>query len=160
LQNGHSFIPVWEIAMKAQLLMLGIAAPICCFAQVSSPAMAQSGSTGGTAVKQDKSASGGQEPAEPKSRPHKSASAPAETKSTSSGCGNVVGAYKWLFGTITVIKADGTTTQSTGPQGKWTCDHRQVTIVWNNGYIDRLLPTLSGFSIVNSDGIHFDAVRM
>jgi hypothetical protein len=54
--------------MRTQLLVLAIAIPIYCFAQVNPPAMAQAGSTGGTVGKQDKSVSGSEEPAEPKSR--------------------------------------------------------------------------------------------
>jgi hypothetical protein len=146
--------------MRAQLLVLAIATPIYCFGQVNLPAMAQAGSTGGTVGKQDKSASGGEEPAKPKSHSHKLASRPAADKSKSSGCGNVAGTYKWVLGTSTVIKADGTAAHSTGPQGKWTCTDGQVVIVWNNGYIDRLTPTPSGFSAVNNFGMQFEAVRM
>jgi hypothetical protein len=39
--------------MKTELLVLAIATPIYCFAQVNPPAMAQAGSTGGTVGKQD-----------------------------------------------------------------------------------------------------------
>ncbi|MGA8612432.1 MAG: hypothetical protein WB760_12045 [Xanthobacteraceae bacterium] len=146
--------------MRTQLFVLAIATPIYCFAQVNPPAMAQAGSTGGTVGKQDKSVSGSEEPAKAKSQPHKLASRSAADKSKSSGCGNVVGTYKWLLGTTTVIKADGTTTVSSGPQGKWTCASGQVTIVWNNGATDHLTPTPGGFSAVNNFGIQFDAVRM
>jgi hypothetical protein len=150
----------WEVVMKAHLLVRAIATSIYFFAQVNPPAMAQAGSTGGTAGKQDKSASGGEEQAQPKSRLHKSTSRPAADRSKSSSCGNVVGTYKWLLGTTNVIKADGTTTLSNGPQGKWTCANGQLTIVWNNGATDYLSPTPSGFSIENNFGMHFEGVRM
>jgi hypothetical protein len=52
--------------MRTQLFVLAVVIPIYCFAQVNPPAMAQAGSTGGTVGKQDKGASGGEEPAEPK----------------------------------------------------------------------------------------------
>jgi hypothetical protein len=147
--------------MRAQLLVLAIATPIYFFAQANAPAVAQAGSMGGTVGKQDKSASGGEEPAAPKSRSHKLASPPTAEKSKSSGCGNIVGTYKWILGTTTVIKADGTTAHSTGPQGTWTCASGQVTIVWNNGYIDHLTPTPTGVSVLTTNtGIQFDAPRM
>jgi hypothetical protein len=147
--------------MRAQLFVLAIAIPIYFFAQANPSALAQAGSTGGTMGKQDKSASGGDEPATPKSRSHKAASRPAADKSKSSGCGNMVGTYKWILGTTTVIKVDGTTTHSTGPQGTWTCANGQLTIVWNNGYIDHLTPTATGVSVLTTNtGIQFDAQRM
>ena len=146
--------------MTARLLVLAIAAPIFCFAQANPPAMAQAGSTGGTVGKQDKSVSGGEEPAAPKSQPHKSASAPAAEKSKSSGCGQVVGAYKGYSGIITVIKADGTATLATGQEGNWTCASGQVTIVWNHGFTDHLTPKPGGFSAVNNLGWQFEFVRM
>jgi hypothetical protein len=115
--------------MRTYLFMLAIATPIYFFAQDNPSALAQAGSTGGTVGKQDKSASGGEEPTKSKTRPHKLASAPAEAKSKSSGCGNVAGTYKWLIGSTTVIKSDGATTNSNGPQGNWTCANDQVTIM-------------------------------
>jgi hypothetical protein len=147
--------------MRIQLFMLAIATPIYFFAQANLPAMAQAGSTGGTVGKQDKSVSGSEEPVTPKTRSHKAASPPTEAKSKSSGCGKVAGTYKWLLGTINVMKADGTTTLSNGPQGTWTCSNGQVTIVWNNGATDRLTPTSSGFSVINiNSGVQYDGVRM
>jgi hypothetical protein len=114
--------------MRAQLSVLAIAPPIFFFVHANPPALAQAGSTGGTVGKQDKSASGGEELAAPKSLAHKSASAPAAGKPKSSGCGNVAAAYKWPGGMV-VVKADGTTTHSLGFDGKvdvrqWPSDHR------------------------------------
>jgi hypothetical protein len=82
-------------------------------------AFAQAGSTGGTLGNTDKSISGErrEEPAVPKSHSHKVASAPAEAKSKSSGCGNVVGTYQWIIG-IGVLKSGGVATISVaGVQG-------------------------------------------
>jgi hypothetical protein len=147
--------------MRAQLLVLAIATPIYCLALTNYPAMAQAASTGGTVGKQDKSASGGEEQVQPKSRLHKGTSRPAADKSKSSGCGNMVGTYKWILGTTTVVKADGTTTHSTGPHGTWTCANGQLTIVWNNGHLDHLTPTATGVSVLTTNtGIQFDAPRM
>jgi len=143
--------------MRARLLVLAIATPVYCFAQATSPAMAQAGSTGGTVGKQDKSVSGGEEQAEPKSRPHKSPVVADKPKS--SGCGNVVGAYKWPVG-ITTIKSGGVATGIPGVQGTWTCANGEVTIVWNNGYTDHLTPIPGGFSAVNNVGMQFTAPRM
>ena len=66
--------------MKTQLFVLAVASLIYCFAQVNPPAMAQAGSTGGTVGKQDKSVSGSEEPAEPKSQrnQHHAVSPPRE----------------------------------------------------------------------------------
>jgi hypothetical protein len=150
-----------EALMRIQLFVLAVATPIYLFAQANPPAMAQAGSTGGTVGKQDKSVSGSEEPVTPKTRSHKAASQPAEAKSKSSGCGQVAGTYKWLLGTVNVMKADGTTTLSNGPRGTWTCASGQVTIVWNNGATDRLTPTSSGFSVINiNSGAQYDGVRM
>jgi hypothetical protein len=146
--------------MRAQLFVLAIATPIYFFAQANPSALAQAGSTGGTVGKQDKSVSGGEEPAAPKSQVHRSASAPAAGKSKSSGCGQVAGAYKGFSGIITVIKADGTSTLADGHQGNWTCANGQVTIVWNNGFTDHLTPKPGGFSAVNNLGWQFEFVRM
>jgi hypothetical protein len=151
--------------MRGQSFALAVATLIYCFALAGTPAIAQAGSTGGTVGKQDKSISGSEEPAKPKSRPHKAASAPAEGKSKSSGCGNVVGTYKWYLGmTSTAIDSDGTTTNSYGGnranRGNWTCDNGQVTIVWKNGYVDHLTPKPGGFSVVSPTVGQFDATRM
>ena len=122
-------------------------------------ALAQAGSTGGTVGKQDKSVSGGDEPAASKSQTlHKSASAPAEAKSKSAGCGNAVGAYTWAVGT-TVINADGTATNGVN-QGKWTCASGQVTITWISGHVDHLTPTAGGYSVMDNMVGQFNAVRM
>jgi hypothetical protein len=129
---------------------------------VGEAAFAQAGSTGGTLGNTDKLISGERsvEPATPKSRPHKVASAPAEAKSKSSGCGNVVGAYQWAVGTG-VLKSGGVAASSVpGVQGTWTCANGLVTVVWNNGFTDHLTPTPNGFSAVNSAGMHFEVVRM
>jgi hypothetical protein len=147
--------------MKIHLFVLAIATVIFFVAQANPPAMAQAGSMGGTVGKQDKSVSGGEEPAETKSQTHRSASVPAEGRSKSSGCGNVVGAYKWALGTTTVFKANGTTANSSGNQGNWTCANGQVTIIWNSGgFIDHLTPTPSGYSVVDNIAGQFDAPRM
>jgi hypothetical protein len=147
--------------MRIQPFVLAIATLIYFFAQANLPAMAQAGSTGGTVGKQDKSVSGSEEPARPKSRSHKSISASVEARSKSSGCGNVVGAYKWALGTTTVFKADGTTANSSGNQGNWTCANGRVTIIWNSGgFVDRLTPTSNGYSVVDNIAGQFDAPRM
>jgi len=120
-------------------------------------AFGQAGSTGGTVGKQDKSISGGEEQTAPRSQTHRSASAPPTAKS--SGCGNVVGAYKWPVG-IATIKSGGVAIGVPGVQGTWTCTNGEVTIVWNNGYTDHLTPIPGGFSGVNNVGLQFTAPRM
>jgi hypothetical protein len=147
--------------MRIQLFVLAIAASIYCFAQANPPAMAQAGNTGGAVGNRDKSVSGSEVPAKPKSHSHELASRPAADKSKSSGCGNVVGTYKFPFGRVGVFKADGTTTISpVEDRGRWTCGNGQVTVVWHSGYTDHLTPTSSGFSAVNNTGAQFEVVRM
>src|ERR1700683_1784986 len=111
--------------MRAQLSVLAIAPPIFFFVHANPPALAQAGSTGGTVGKQDKSASGGEELAAPKSLAHKSASAPAECNPKASGCGSVAAANKWPGGKE-VVKAVGTPTLSLRFNGMWTCANGQV----------------------------------
>jgi hypothetical protein len=138
------------------LLFVAVTAAAC--VPFASTAFSQAGSTGGTLGNTDKSISGDrrEEPAAPKSQTHRSASAPA---AKSSGCGSVVGAYKWPVG-ITTIKNGGVATGIPGVQGTWTCANGEVTIVWNNGYTDHLTPIPGGFSAVNNVGMQFTAPRM
>jgi hypothetical protein len=140
----------------AAIILVAVAAS----APFARNALAQAASTGGTVGKQDKSASGGEEPTAPKSQTHRSASAPAAVKPRSSGCGNLAGAYKWILGSTAIINANGTAT-NLGSQGRWTCGAGgQVTIVWSNGAIDHLTPTASGYSVVNNLGQQWDGVRL
>jgi hypothetical protein len=145
--------------MRAFTCAAIILATVAASAPFARNALAQAGSTGGTAGKQYKGASGGEEQGEPKSQRPKSASLPAASTPKSSGCGNVVGAYKWPVG-ITTIKSGGVATGIPGVQGTWMCANGQVTIVWNNGYTDHLTPIPGGFSAVNNLGMQFTAPRM
>jgi hypothetical protein len=87
--------------MRIQLLALAIATPICCFAQVNPPAMAQAGSAGGTVGKQDKSASGGEEQVQPKLR-RKPASAERASAKRDAGCEALSGStWAWSWRGIT-----------------------------------------------------------
>jgi hypothetical protein len=95
--------------MRTQLFVLALATPIYCFAQASQPAMAQAGSTGGTVGKQDKSASGGEEPAEPKSQHSRHASAPRESSEASCKLGAVwAGEVAGVGSSVWTISSDGT----------------------------------------------------
>jgi hypothetical protein len=88
-------------------------------------ALGQAGSTGGTIGKTDKSASGGEESKSKATKPH-----------TSSSCGKVLGVWTWSWSGNTrrvVLKPDGTTSNSDGNEGFWTCTSGAVTVTWNKG---------------------------
>jgi hypothetical protein len=138
--------------MRIQLFVLALATPIYLFAPFNPSAMAQAGSTGGTIGKKDKSVSGSEETATRKTQP-------APGKSNSSGCGNVVGTYKWYLGVTTVINANGTATNLSN-HGKWTCTGGQVTITWVSGHVDHLTPTTTGYSVIDNRVGQFEATRM
>jgi len=134
----------------------------------SSTASAQAGSTGGSVGKQDKSVSGGDdhEAPEAKPSPHKPARSAVEKpgKERSSkpvtGC-SLAGNYSYPFQTVTVFKSDGTASNSAGPQGTWNCSGGRVTVNWNTGYVDQLIPSGgSTYSASNNHGWTWSARRM
>ena len=145
--------------MRMQLFGLAIATTIVFFAQINSPAMAQAGSTGGTIGKQDKTLSGSEEQAEPKSKPRKSVSRVVANKPKSSSCGGAAGTYKWYMGTTTIIRANGTATNLAN-SGNWTCANGRITIAWVSGHVDHLTPAPGGYSVLDNLAGQFSAVRM
>jgi hypothetical protein len=142
------------IAMKIWIIAgaLGIA-----LSAGSSSAFAQAGSTGGTAVKQDKSVSGGEEaPPHVNHPPHR----PPTEKSLAASCQSVVGTWDWFFGPSVTFKEDGT-----GGNGiftfTWTCSNGRYVLTWNMGSVDRLKLSADnkGLDGSNQNGTHVFASR-
>lgn len=78
-----------------------------------------------------------------------------------SACSHVVGSYSYPYKTLTVFRSDGTASNSFGPQGTWTCTGGMVTVNWNTGFIDKLVPSgRSSFSATNNHGWGWSANRV
>jgi len=88
----------------------------------ATPALPQSGSTGGTLGKTDKSASG--------TRPATPAQPPAAGELRAAGCGPILGKWLWSNGVTTVVNADKTTTQSDGHSASVICADGVYTFTW------------------------------
>lgn len=132
---------------------------LCTIGVASSPSFAQSsGSSGGTVGKQDKSTSGGDEPAA--TRRHGPAT-PKRSANTSDRCSSVAGSYTYPAETVTVFKSDKTATNSFGLEGTWSCARGTITVHWNTGFVDRLVPSgRLNFSATNNHGWAWVAQRL
>ena len=115
-----------------------------CFAQM------QPGSTGGSIGKADKSISGGGEPSSPHravpSTRSRSGNPGGEEKphKVSSGCGRIVGAWRWALAQTITFGADGSTESSRGDSGNWTCENGRIVARWKSGYIDSIMLSADG----------------
>jgi hypothetical protein len=151
--SGVIWLEIWEIGrhhqirvysaihsgfmgavMRALLLVLAIATPICYFAQLNPPAMAQAGSTGGTVGKQDKSVSGGEEGPDARHTEKKSHRAVAP-KVSAFKCPNLTGTWNtWAAGMFgkgdATFNSDGTAMHGSGIPGKWGCEDGHLFIRW------------------------------
>jgi hypothetical protein len=126
-------------------------------------AFAQAGSAGGSVGQQDKSVSGSedQESAQKKSPRPTPKHSPVKSTSTASRCSIFAGSYSYPFKTVTVFKSDGTASNSSGLKASWTCANGTVTVKWNTGYVDTLIPSGgSSFSATNDHGWVWSATRM
>ena len=126
-------------------------------------ALTQAGSTGGNVGKQDKSVSGGkdQESAQKKSPQPTPNHSPVKSTNTASRCSSFPASYSYPLQTVTVFKSDGTASNSSGLKATWTCANGTVTVKWNTGYIDTLIPSGgSSFSATNNHGWAWSAKRM
>jgi hypothetical protein len=126
--------------MRIELFVLAIATPIFFVAQVNPPAMAQAGSTGGTVGKQDKDASGGEEPAEPKSQSQRSqrhaVAAPRESSEASCKLGAVwSGEVAGVGSSVWTISSDGTAIERGlgNAQGHASLSGHTLTITFHTG---------------------------
>ena len=144
--------------------MLRVFAVFTIAAVLTLPALAQQpGSAGGSIGKHGKSASGGEDEkpaAKPKPR-RPSAGGEAPRKKTA-GCGRIAGTWHWVWGTTTIIKADGTASNNNGAYtATWTCKGNQYVFVWSNGFRDTATPSGDGSSmdIVNNIGFSFSSTR-
>jgi len=100
-------------------------------------AFAQSGSTGGTLGKTDKSISGER---------HDQIRPPPAAGAKDGSCGRIVGTWKWESYTIT-INRDGTAHHTGGGDGTWTCKDGQYVFVWSIGITDHVSLSTDGNSI-------------
>jgi hypothetical protein len=114
-------------------------------------ALTQAGSTGGNVGKQDKSASGSKD----------QESTQKKSTNTASRCSSFPASYSYPLQTVTVFRSDGTASNSSGLKATWTCANGRVTVKWNTGYIDTLIPSgRSNFSATNNHGWAWSAKRM
>jgi hypothetical protein len=134
---------------------LGVAFVVAMFTQVdamTSSAVAQAGSIGGTLGKTDKSASGGDEQIDSsvahRRRPPARHSAMTE-RSTVGSCQGIVGTWKWPLGHDWVFDQNGSTHSTRGYTGNWRCDGGAVVINWSSGEIDHLTIAQDGHSFSN-----------
>jgi hypothetical protein len=126
-------------------------------------AFAQAGSAGGSVGQQDKSVSGSedQESAQKKLPRPTPKHSPVKSTNTASRCSIFAGSYSYPFKTVTVFKSDGTASNSSGLKASWTCANGTVTVKWNTGYVDTLIPSGgSSFSATNDHGWVWSATRM
>ncbi len=114
-------------------------------------AYVQSGNTGGTLGKTNKSLSGKAKkkvsPARKKVKPNKSARQPKKI----SGCASYLTAHTWKWGlgeavTFTPINSNRGTMRSSLNSGTWFCEtSRTVTLRWKTfGFVDRLTVSANG----------------
>jgi hypothetical protein len=125
------------VVMKTRLFVLATAAPIYCFAQLNSPAMAQAGSTGGTIGNTDKSISGDLEVPRQPAKPRQHRAAPKAKASLASCNLGSVWANQVSDGisSIWTITADGTATEQGrgSAKGHAMLSGHTLTITWSIG---------------------------
>jgi hypothetical protein len=140
---------------RAVLVILAISVLL---ASVAAIAQVQPGSTGGNIGRQDKSMSGGGTPEKSPPAHHPVAKNPV---AKSSSCGRIVGTWKWALGTTTVIKSNGSASNSIGSTATWTCNGSQYVFIWSNGFTDHISISTDGNSldVVNNQGGHFSPTR-
>jgi len=156
----------WQIGVRRRFrgeTMLRILL-VCAFAALLTPALAQQpGSAGGSIGKHGKSASGGEEekPAA-KPKPRRASAEGEAPRRKAAGCGRIAGTWHWVWGTTTIIKADGTASNNNGAYtSSWTCKGNTYTFIWSNGFRDTATLSDDGgsMSIVNNIGFSFGATR-
>jgi hypothetical protein len=136
-----------------------------------SSALAQAGSIGGSIGRHDKSLSGDNAPPEStrstkKQRSHRSVAKPSDEASDNthinkrSCCTKIAGAWQWVFGTTTAVKADGSASNS-GNTATWSCKDGKYVFVWSNGWVDRASLSADGsrMDIINNIGFQFSVTR-
>jgi hypothetical protein len=141
-----------------------ILAPAAAVAQV------QPGGTGGTVGKHDKSISGGAAPDEPghsarEHKPHRPVAKPSDKairETRGSACGSIAGTWKWALGQTSVIKSNGSATNSNGATATWTCKEGQYIFVWSNGFTDHASRSTdrNHMDVVNNIGFKFSVARL
>jgi hypothetical protein len=157
--------------MREAITPMGIAAlALLALIATSKASFAQAGSTGGTIGKQDKSFSGGEETPPPRrdTRPAKPASAASSSppRERETRCMAIVGTWTWYLGiTETVFNQNGSTRNSNGVTGTWTCPRAPGSATWTNGPPVTETYTMSqdgnSLSVVSAwgGGVKFTATR-
>lgn len=127
-------------------------------------ALAQAGQTGGVIGKREKSISSEESAPAPRggaAPARKPSAAGRRTQAAPSGCGGIVGQWRWLPGVRVVFNSNGTSRGSNGDSGTWSCAKGTVIASWKSGYVDTITMSPDGrhLSITNSAGLHFSARR-
>jgi len=151
-----------------RFVMAGLIAlcAVAAAAYLSSSALAQAGSAGGSLGKKNKSASGG-EPSEPAARKKASRAKPKTEASENASregakCGRIVGTWHWFNNLDVAFKGDGTGSATNGDTSSWTCDGGMYTVTWHFfGNVDRLTVSSNGKEISGTGimGIQVSATR-
>ena len=148
-------------AVNNVLIALTVAAAIL----AGQPAFAQSGSTGGSIGKTEKSISGDQESNAPDARPRRQrvrGSGSGEESGRGSSCrARITGQWKWHMGNTISIGSGGGFTSSNGLSGHWSCSGNSITIKWSTGITDWLKLSDNGSSMsgTNNWGVQVSARR-
>ena len=138
------------------IAMLGLSLAIF---EANSPALAQSGSAGGSVGPSEKTLSGERSAAEPAaSGPHRPtparrtepehrtpAAVPKEVAAGSSRCQMLLGSWSFSNGVGVMFKPGGGLSSTTGDGGTWSCDNGMVAAHW---------PHWTDHYLVSSDGAH------
>jgi hypothetical protein len=114
---------------------------------LSGPELLAQGSTGGTLGKTDQSLSGGTKAPQKLDRtvPEKLDSTHPSKQSDKgpSRCA-AVGTWTGEFGEEMTLTSNGTSSHSVLGAGTWSCNNRQVVVVWKNGLSERCSPSTDG----------------
>ncbi len=144
-----------------------IASIVVCIVWAAPSAFAQSGSTGGSIGKTEKSISGEQAGEESNARPRRHRlrrSESGEEAEHGSSCqAKIVGQWRWHYGTTISIRPGGGLSESNGTVGHWTCSGNSITMKWKEfgGITDWLTLSPDGrrMSGTNNLGAHAGATR-
>ena len=104
--------------------------------------LAQAGSTGGTIGKENRSVSGSEQ-----KKPTDSGRSATRKTSTRTGCGRIVGTWRWPLGQEVVFTSGGSMRISNGDSGRWTCADGIVVATYISGYIDRITLSADGSQV-------------
>jgi hypothetical protein len=113
--------------------------------------LAQSGSTGGSIGKTNKSISGGdteRRGEEHARKPHRS------SEHHASGC-NIAGKWTWSTGGTATIKHGGKLSKG-ARTASWTCSNDKVVLVWSHGFVDHLTLSEDGRTLSGTNNLGYE----